>query len=81
MNRTVEIKELCEGMGWIEILPQKNPVMISFRPEENDRIRMNIYFTRMTVTIQSKDKPMGFCETYKDVTMEKLESILHEARS
>lgn len=80
MNRSEEIKELCEGMGWIEILPRKNPVMISFYPEEKKNIRMNIYFTTMTVTVQGKSDN-GFCETYRGVTMEKLESILHEARS
>ncbi len=80
MNRTEEIKALCEGMGWIEILPKKNPVMISFHPEEKDNIRMNIYFTTMTVTIQDKNNSRGFCETHRDCNIEKLEALLIENR-
>lgn len=72
-----KIKELCEGMGWIEIT--SNPLMISFKPEENTRVRMNIYHTTMMVTVQGRGSN-GFCETYRNVGMEELEKILEESR-
>ncbi len=80
MDRDQEIKMFCEGMGWKEILPRRNPVMISFRPEENYRVRLNVYYTTMTVTIQDRDSSRGFCETYRDVTMDMLEKLLEENR-
>jgi len=49
--------------------------MMSFIPDESSTIRMNIYFTTMTVTVQKRNR---FCETYRNVGMEELENILKE---
>lgn len=75
MDKEKKIKLLCEGMGWIDLGPQKNPYMMSFVPEETSTIRMNIYFTTMTVTIQ---KSRRFCETYKNMGFVELEKLLEE---
>ena len=75
MDKETNIKLLCEGMGWIDLGPQRNPYMMSFIPEERSNIRMNIYFTTMTVTIQKSHR---FCETYKNVGFAQLEKLLEE---
>ena len=74
-DRKRELKLLCEGLGWIDLGEQRNPYMISFAPEEHINIRMNIYYTTMTVTIQKSNR---FCETYKNVGYKELEKILEE---
>ncbi len=75
MDKEENIKLLCEGMGWIDLGKQKNPYMMSFIPEERSNIRMNIYFTTMTVTVQKRNR---FCETYKNVGFVELEKLLEE---
>jgi len=75
MEKEQQIKLLCEGMGWVDLGKQKNPYMMSFIPEESSAIRMNIYFTTMTVTVQKRNR---FCETYRNVGLEELENILKE---
>lgn len=67
-----EIKELCEALGWIDLGPQKNIYMMSFREEETGR-RVNIYPTTMTVTVEDINHIQ---KHYHDVTLEKLEQIL-----
>jgi hypothetical protein len=67
-----QIKELCEGLGWIDMGPQKNQWMISFMQEETGR-RVNIYFTTMTVSIEDDEHKQHH---QRDVTLEDLELIL-----
>jgi hypothetical protein len=69
-----QIRGLAEGMGWIEILPQNNPRMISFKDEEFENYRINIYFTTMSVTVQSKKK-WGIIENLKQVSLTALEKL------
>lgn len=69
-----KINELAGALGWILIEPQKNPYMISFKLEESDEIRINIYFTTMTVTVQSRAS-FGSCKTFKEVDLNLLEQI------
>lgn len=66
-----DIKELCQGFGWIPI-HSKNKYMISFQKEESKR-RLNIYFTTMTVTIEDDDHRQHH---FKNVTLEEMEKIL-----
>ncbi len=75
MNKLEQIKELCEGLGWVDLGQQKNPYMISFIHEEK-KDRINIYYTTMTVTRQNRSSGNGFCQTYREVDLEKLEEIL-----
>jgi len=75
MNFNQEIKELCEGLGWVDLGAQKNIHMISFAHEEKGD-RVNIYFTTMTVTRQNKNNTRGFCQTWHNVDLELLEKIL-----
>ena len=70
-----QIIELCVGMGWTDLGVQKNPYMLSFVHEEKPD-RINVYFTTMTVTRQNRNIKNGFCHTYKNVTLEELESLL-----
>lgn len=67
-----QIAALCETFGWVSMGKQKNPYMISFRHEETNR-RINIYFTRMTVTIEDSN---GFQRHHKEVSLIKLEELL-----
>lgn len=69
-----QIKELAEAMGWIEIVPQTNQYMISFKNAEQYAYRINIYFTRMSVTVQSSSK-WGLIENLKDVSLKQLEEL------
>ena len=74
MNGKQEIKELCEGLGWIDLGAQKNPKMISFKQEESGR-RVNIYFTTMSVSCVDK---VGVQRHYRGVDLEQLEKIMTE---
>lgn len=56
-------KELIQAYGWEDLGPQKNAYMLSFKKEN---LRMNIYFTTMTITIQ--DIGEGHCAVYKRVS-------------
>lgn len=76
MEKIDQIRSLASALGWIEIRPQNNPYMISFRSEENKDIRVNVYFTKMTVTVQSAE--LQNCIVYKSVNMQKFEDILTE---
>jgi len=69
----MEIKELLTALGWTDLGQQKNPYMMSFI---YNGVRMNVYFTTMTVTVQSS---LGI-KTYRDVTLEELEKISNENR-
>lgn len=63
-------------MGWIDLGPQKNPVMISFEQEETGD-RLNVYFTTMTVTRQAKNSRFAR-PPWRSVNLTLLEKILSE---
>ncbi len=71
MEEKENIKELCEGLGWVSI-HSRNPYMISFMQEETNR-RLNVYFTTMTVTIEDEGHHQSH---HRDVTLEELEKLL-----
>ncbi len=60
-------------MDWEEV-ESKNPYMLSF---VNDKpgLRVNVYFTRMTVTVQS---PSVGCRTFRNVDAKQFEQILED---
>lgn len=68
-----EITSLAAAFGWLDLGPQKNKSMISFKREEYDGWRMNVYFTTMTVTLQHED---GRRTSYREVDSGKFEEIL-----
>lgn len=68
---TEEIKNMVSAYGWVDLGPQKNPYMISFRHDES-HLRMNVYFTTMSVTIQHPDRHIL---SFRDVGVEQLEDI------
>lgn len=74
-NDLQQIKGLAGAYGFIEVLPQKNPHMISFRKEEDGDARINYYFTTGTVQVQYKNeiKPQRI---ERKVTLEMFEDIL-----
>lgn len=63
-----------KALGFDQILPQKNPHMISFKKEEGHH-RVNIYNTTMTVTVQDLSK-WGSINTFRRVTLSDLEEIV-----
>lgn len=67
-----EIKELAGAFGWIDLGPQKNSFMLSFRHEETGA-RMNVYHTTMTVTFQDGDRAI---QSFRDVDVGVFESII-----
>lgn len=67
------VRELCVGMGWVDLGTQKNLYMVSFQ-KESTKDRLNIYFTTMTVTLQARKS--RFPKMWRKVTMDELESIL-----
>lgn len=69
-----QIETLAKSFGFLRVYPEPNKYMISFRDEEKQIYRINVYFTKMTVTVQST-KNTG-CETYRDVNIEDFENIL-----
>ena len=72
-----ELKELLKAYGWIDLGPQRNKWMISFR-KDGTMVRLNLYTTTKTVTIQNGNYP---CRTYHDInTPLELEGILAEKR-
>lgn len=70
-QRKYDVGELCKGLGWLPI-HSRNPHMISFVQEETNR-RVNIYYTRMTVTVEDENHKQ---HQHYDVTLEELELIL-----
>lgn len=71
---TKDIITIANAYRWTQI-ESKNPYMLSFRHEEDAHLRMNVYFTRMTVTIQSLQYEGGMVANLKDVDMESFEDI------
>lgn len=67
------ISELLTALGWTDLGPQKNKVMISFTRGD---VRMNVYFTTMTVTLQNMETHS--LKTIRDCTLEDLEKISYE---
>lgn len=67
-----DIIDLLLAYGFEDIGPQKNLVMISYK---KDDIRLNIYFTTMTVTV---DSPRGFHGTYRHIDLLGMENILQK---
>lgn len=65
------IESLIHEAGWEEV-PSKNPKMYSFVKGNK---RMNVYFTTMTITIQSPNIP---CLTWREVDRELMKQILAE---
>ena len=76
MNKE-QLDLIVHGYSWKEI-HSKNPYMRSF---VKDDIRMNIYFTTMTITFQSRSQNMG-TTSYKNINnMILLEDILMKHES
>lgn len=67
-----QITDLCEGLGWVSLGPQKNLVMLSFKEEETQR-RVNIYYTTMTVSIEDDHHVQHH---HREVSLEELELLL-----
>lgn len=74
MNENI-IKELAAAYGWVEILPQKNATMVSFKRAEDAVNRVNVYFTRMTVQIQPFGGTYNSGRIFKEVSLPQLEDI------
>lgn len=69
------IISLAKAMGWIEITGHNNSYMVSFVGDEGKKdVRINVYFTKMTVTIQW----MGDIEVKKNMTLTDLEDLFSE---
>lgn len=66
-----QVKELAHAYGWFDVV-SKNPWMVSFKHPEDNNIRLNVYHTVMTITVQWN----GECETYKRQTLSSFEDIL-----
>ena len=73
-NPLQNLKQLAGAYGFIELLPQKNTIMVSFVNEEDSPCRINVYWTTMTVQVQFKDGRRF--QIYRDVDLEKFEDIL-----
>lgn len=69
-----DLMDLISALGYVEILPRKNWWMISFQKEEDPEVRINVYFTKMTVQVQSLHNRRRQ-EIYKDCTLAKIEEI------
>ena len=69
-----QLIELASAYGWI-LIESKNPYMISFKKEEDCGIRINVYFTKMTITVQDKENPTE-CKTYYQQSILDFEKIL-----
>lgn len=69
-----EIQMVTSSYGW-QPIESKNPYMLSFRHEEDAHLRMNVYTSKMTVTIQSSQYDGGIIANCKNVTMETLEDM------
>lgn len=67
------LKEMLDTFGWLP-LHSRNPIMVSFF---KGAVRMNVYFTRMTVTFQSDE--LGI-KTHRDVTIAQLEELIEDYR-
>ncbi len=74
-----QIVQIAKEMGWEEIFPQKNPVMISFQRDKECNPRVNVYYTTMTVSVQYKDGYNNNKAMYhKDVSLRQFREILQE---
>lgn len=69
-----ELENLAKSYGFLRVYPEPNKYMVSFRDEEKKIYRINVYFTKMTVTVQSIHNTG--CETYRDINMQDFENIL-----
>lgn len=65
-----QVIELVTALGWTDLGDQKNPWMISFM---NEGIRLNVYFTTMTATIQSSKNNIRII---RNATLEDLEKFI-----
>lgn len=72
MENKKEIIALMKALGFKET-STKNAYMLSFYPDEIDDPRINIYFTKMTVSIQWQDRSYKY---YYNVTLSELEDIV-----
>lgn len=72
MNKEL-IVQMAGAFGWQDMGPQKNAYMISFK-NETGTIRLNVYFTTMTVTVQHIAS--GSIQSHRDVEMAQFERIL-----
>ena len=66
-----EINKLANALGYLSI-PSKNVYMLSFRREEDGDKRINIYFTKMTVSVQSETTVAQY---FYNVSLNELEDI------
>lgn len=69
-----QLIQIAAELGWEEVVPQRNPVMISFCQDYGMNPRVNVYFTTMTVSVQYKS---GKASYHKDVTLEEFREILN----
>lgn len=69
MPNKQQITELLIALGWKDLGKQKNQYMISFL---RDGVRMNIYHTTMTTTVQS---PYMDMQSQKECTLEDIEKL------
>ena len=67
-----QIIQIAENFGWTDLVPQKNPWMISFTYKDTGT-RCNVYYTTGTVSIQKKDGTFKYY--YNTDTEEKYEPI------
>ena len=72
------IVSLLSAYGWIEIIPVRNPWMLSFIKEESSEIRINVYYSTMTTTVQIKTDNKQFI--YKNQSLDDLENVLIELK-
>lgn len=72
-QRKQQITDLCEAFSWLPI-HSKNPYMLSFVKEETNQ-RLNVYFTRMTVTLDDEERRQHH---HRNVTLEQLELMLSQ---
>lgn len=61
-----ELVQLAAAYGWRDLGPQKNTKMLSFKHDERP-VRMNVYFTAMTVTFQHEDRRMRSVRDVNDL--------------
>lgn len=73
-----EIEHLANVFGWKEILPCPNDWTISFIHQDYPNYRINVYFTRMTVQVQSFSKELDPGMIKKNCTMSDLEDIFEK---
>jgi len=74
-----EVEGLAKKNGWLKIDYQENIGMVSFK---KDRVRVNVYLSRMTVSTAMKHPKKGKTQLFRqDVSLEQLEEIFKNPRT